>query len=377
MSWLRGWGSLIGGGTSGHIIEDEGTPLAQRSNLNFAGAGVTATDAGGKTLVTIPGGGGGIDTSFKRMVIINPSISEVAGKVYNSIANAKTYFGTLGGGDAVTTSNPFAVYVTGINTEAFSIDDAVPIIGEKGITSFSGAVSFNGSNPQLGLAVNCDFDNLTGGNGKYANFFNCSINGGTLASGTGGATMFAGTTIFGGNFANAGSFNLYNCLLVSQLAALTLPSSIVTRYCHFIYGGQTFTVNGGSFKHTNMSAGITLPVDNNYYFHNCDEIACNFPQLNATYILELRNSYYLGAVFNQNGGILSMYDSSFLSAPTYTSGSRDIRNSYYPGLANGTTANRPPNPELGQMYFDSTLGYPVFFDNNGTTGWCDATGSAV
>jgi len=43
----------------GHVIEDEGTPLPQQSNLNFVGAGVTATDSGGKTLVTIPGGGGG------------------------------------------------------------------------------------------------------------------------------------------------------------------------------------------------------------------------------------------------------------------------------------------------------------------------------
>lgn len=43
----------------GHVIEDEGTPLAQRADLNFVGAGVTVTDAGGKTVVTIPGGGGG------------------------------------------------------------------------------------------------------------------------------------------------------------------------------------------------------------------------------------------------------------------------------------------------------------------------------
>ena len=42
----------------GHAIEDEGTPLTQRDTLNFTGAGVTVTDAGGKTVVTIPGGGG-------------------------------------------------------------------------------------------------------------------------------------------------------------------------------------------------------------------------------------------------------------------------------------------------------------------------------
>ena len=46
--------------TEGHIIEDEGTPLAQQPTINFLGAGVTATDNPGSnsTDVTIPGGGG-------------------------------------------------------------------------------------------------------------------------------------------------------------------------------------------------------------------------------------------------------------------------------------------------------------------------------
>ena len=41
----------------GHTIEDEGTPLTQRTNLNFTGAGVSVADSGGKTVVTINGGG--------------------------------------------------------------------------------------------------------------------------------------------------------------------------------------------------------------------------------------------------------------------------------------------------------------------------------
>jgi len=50
-----------GGSGGGHIIQDEGAPLTQRANLNFVGAGVTATDDAGSdtTIVTIPGGGGG------------------------------------------------------------------------------------------------------------------------------------------------------------------------------------------------------------------------------------------------------------------------------------------------------------------------------
>lgn len=43
------------GGTVGHTIQDEGTPLTQRANLNFVGSGVTATDGGTATTVTIPG----------------------------------------------------------------------------------------------------------------------------------------------------------------------------------------------------------------------------------------------------------------------------------------------------------------------------------
>jgi len=47
--------ALAGGG--GHVIEDEGTPLTQRTKLNFVGAGVTVTDDGGDdaSVVTISG----------------------------------------------------------------------------------------------------------------------------------------------------------------------------------------------------------------------------------------------------------------------------------------------------------------------------------
>lgn len=40
-------------GIAGHVIQDEGTPLPQRGTMNFVGSAVTATDAGGVTVVTI------------------------------------------------------------------------------------------------------------------------------------------------------------------------------------------------------------------------------------------------------------------------------------------------------------------------------------
>jgi len=39
-------------------VQDEGAALTQRAVLNFTGAGVTASDSGGKTVVNIPGGAG-------------------------------------------------------------------------------------------------------------------------------------------------------------------------------------------------------------------------------------------------------------------------------------------------------------------------------
>lgn len=44
-----------GGSGGGHIIEEEGTPLAQEPALNFIGAGVTCAPGSGKTECTVPG----------------------------------------------------------------------------------------------------------------------------------------------------------------------------------------------------------------------------------------------------------------------------------------------------------------------------------
>ena len=47
------WDLTVAGGSGGHVIEEEGTPLTQRANLNFVGVNVAVADSGGKTVVTI------------------------------------------------------------------------------------------------------------------------------------------------------------------------------------------------------------------------------------------------------------------------------------------------------------------------------------
>lgn len=83
--------AITASGTGGgHIIQDEGVSLTQRAILNFTGAGVTATDSGGKTVVTIPGGGSSITfvdnevlgTGDDSTVVFNLAGTPTAGSVH-------------------------------------------------------------------------------------------------------------------------------------------------------------------------------------------------------------------------------------------------------------------------------------------------------
>jgi hypothetical protein len=88
--------AAMGGG--GHAIEDEGSPLTQRPIMNFVGAGVTVTDAGGKTVVTIPGGGGA--TAFIDLTDVPSTYAGHALKVarVNAAENAIEFYTPSSGG---------------------------------------------------------------------------------------------------------------------------------------------------------------------------------------------------------------------------------------------------------------------------------------
>lgn len=75
-------------------IQDEGTPLPVRMNMNFVGAGVAATDdaANGRTVVTIPGGGGGGGgagalTRIAQVVLAAPAASIAFATIPNTYEN--------------------------------------------------------------------------------------------------------------------------------------------------------------------------------------------------------------------------------------------------------------------------------------------------
>jgi len=81
------------GGGGGHTIQDEGTPLTARANLNFVGSAVTVTDGGAgpdSTIVTISGGTiTGTDTHVMFFDGANNPAGD-AGMTYNKTTNTLT-----------------------------------------------------------------------------------------------------------------------------------------------------------------------------------------------------------------------------------------------------------------------------------------------
>lgn len=84
---------------SGHVIEDEGTPLTQRTKLNFVGAGVTVTDDSGDdaSVVTIPASVSDTAydaTSWNGVTDVAPSKNAVRDKIESmgSLVGAQDLF---------------------------------------------------------------------------------------------------------------------------------------------------------------------------------------------------------------------------------------------------------------------------------------------
>jgi len=64
---------IAGAGGGGHVIEDEGTPLTQRTKLNFVGAGVTVTDDSGDDASVVTISSSGVSDGDKGDITVSSS----------------------------------------------------------------------------------------------------------------------------------------------------------------------------------------------------------------------------------------------------------------------------------------------------------------
>lgn len=140
-------------------IQDEGSSVTQRSIMNFVGAGVTVADSGGKTTVTIPGGGSsGCATSGSANGVL---VDNGAGGCTTSAVTIDPTAGRAGGlnmpqGTACTpAANSTCRYApTSIST---AYGTAEPIaVGTSGVrrVSVSGQVATESNGPAVSADLN-------------------------------------------------------------------------------------------------------------------------------------------------------------------------------------------------------------------------------
>lgn len=126
---IKGNYILTPSGGSGHTIQDEGTPLTARTNLNFVGAGVTVTDGGAgpnSTIVTIPGGSGSGITRVISSINTPTTAPAVASTDYVYFVSGTT---TLTLPTAVGNLNRYTVKRVGVNTVTVATTSAQTIDG--------------------------------------------------------------------------------------------------------------------------------------------------------------------------------------------------------------------------------------------------------
>jgi hypothetical protein len=127
-----------GGGGGGYTtVQDEGVALTVRTVLNFVGAGVTATDDGTRTVVTIPGGGAAPVTSvFTRTgAVVAVTGDYTAAQVTNAVSTLGSYpnptwipsyaYSKLTG--APTIASIQTPWLQNINANSFRLDNALAV----------------------------------------------------------------------------------------------------------------------------------------------------------------------------------------------------------------------------------------------------------
>lgn len=147
-------------GSGYNLIEDEGTPLPARTTLNFVGGAVTVTDSGGKTIVTISGGGLISLTNAQMSNLINTSTVSV-GQFYLITDAGFTDGGVIVQG---TTTNSVTINGSGIFYNA----DYQAIGNYSGVAGFNSALGLWSIVPQAVVIGDCvvydnqNYKNLTG-----------------------------------------------------------------------------------------------------------------------------------------------------------------------------------------------------------------------
>jgi len=247
-------------------------------------------------LITYKGGGTNNTLEFLQSLLIgSPYVSPentvevntnrvaVPGESFLTWAAADTFVAL----QTPSSTNRWAIRITGTNSEAIVIRSWVSIVGIRGATRLTGAITsvvgFAFNLPEHSI-VDCVVTDLATTGGFGVTLFSSDLDGGTPA---GGIVAFQGSNINGGDY--------------SSMAAMVMYSSVVN-------GGEL----SSGFFHTSTMEGQTTITLNGGTFFNCDV------EFNGSDIVANQSDYDVrGGIFGSGTVTLNLdTDSRFSNVST-------------------------------------------------------------
>ena len=225
------------------------------------------------------GGSGGVSTT-QNNVIVDSTLDEVAGKVYNTIATALVYIAT----QTPATDNIWTILISENNSEDFTLPKYVNVVGYNNPIlsgNIESAVVLTDT-PPTGI-YNCIIEDFTLDSGtEFLCFNNCTMNATPTVSS--GFFLAQNCTIIGGSYP-AGFFSGCRHYAGDAEAAIfencnffTTSASTLTN-CRYIncdvfdfynYPTSNITIVGCYAYNSRFgNAGLDLTTTNGFYFSNC------------------------------------------------------------------------------------------------------------
>lgn len=289
--------SHVVGGSTNVSIEDEGSPQGSAGTINFTGAGVTATVAGGVATVDIPGGAGStfpytgsaiisgslivtgsintddgivarsVTASFTGSLVgsLIGTASYVSGSIFTSTNRALSASYALSASNAATSSYPFTVTGSSIYSPIgsspqtnLSPTDAI-YIGRgagQGASSSFGSI-FMGTSAGLNAAGADNSTFIGGSSGNSANFAQNSV---FVGNSSGNSATFAKQSVMLGNGSGDGAINSSGSVIVGQNAGFAATSAADSIFI----GRSAGSNSSGSFRSVFIGFSAGSANDSSY-----------------------------------------------------------------------------------------------------------------
>lgn len=245
-----------------HAIENDGSPVANRPVMNFTGAGVSVTDLGGKTVVDIPGGGGGPLTVVQANgETINLTGLSASTADDNIVAGLPTGHG-MEVGDIIEFSQTLTVQFINYRTYARRVieiqDDLFNYIQETDVVpvGISGTydleITVDGGSP-----TNVSFT-VTGGTDTWANVVSAITSGLSTAGLNATAYFNSPSTLWAGGVSNAQAGILIRSNTFGTGSAVNSISNGLSNDFFAALGSVSYSTNTNSDDSTGANFDLAL-----------------------------------------------------------------------------------------------------------------------